>query len=167
MGNGLSGLCNGCIAFYRKHISLSFCTSIDSQLIGSATAIPRDFLENPRILELISHDTGSSTSSGVETHGLSPIANSILGGAVTHQQNASESRIGVQVRKGLGVAKSDGAGLPRFKGLSKPGGSGSVSIIAERKSKKTDWLQQQSASGPKFSITLWKSRGVEDKLKQV
>ncbi|KAF8238077.1 hypothetical protein L208DRAFT_1375366 [Tricholoma matsutake] len=110
MANRLSGSCNGCIAFYR-----------------SATVIPREFVGNLRILELISHNssTGSDTLSVVES--LSPVTNSILANAVTHQENASESRIGVQVCKG--AAKSDGAGLPCFKGLSKMVGSGAVNQI--------------------------------------
>lgn len=118
--------------------------------------IPQEFVRNSRILELISHNnsTGSDALSVVE-RSLSPVTNSILANVVTHQENASESRIGVQVRKG--ATKSDGAGLPCFKGLSKMVGSSAVSITAERKLKKSDWLQQQSTSGPKFLIALWKS----------
>ena len=82
--------------------------------------IPQEFVGNSRILELISHDSSSSTLSVVES--LSPIASSILASAVTHQETASESRIGVQVCKG--ATKSDGAGLPCFKGLSKLVGNG-------------------------------------------
>ena len=110
---------------------------------------------NSRILELL-NDAGSS--SGIVDN-LSPVANSILASAVTHQENASESRIGVQVRKGS--TKSDAAGLPRFKNLAKSFGTNAVNITTERKNKKADWSQQQLTKGPKFSITLWKSRGVE------
>ena len=94
---------------------------------------------------------------------LSSTASSILATAVAHQENASESRIGVQVNKGISQSKL--TGLQRFKAITKSGGSGS--ILAERKAKKADWVQQQSTTGPKFSITLWKSRGVEDKPKLV
>ena len=117
---------------------------------------------NSRILELLN----DASSSPCTVDNLSTLANSILASAVTHQENASESRIGVQVRKGS--TKSDAAsGLPRFKNLAKSAGGGTVSIAAERKIKKADWYQQQSTKGPKFSITLWKSLGVEGKPKQV
>jgi hypothetical protein len=118
---------------------------------------------NPKILDLLIN-AGASDSTSIVGN-ISPTANSILASAVIHQENASESRIGVQVRKG--VAKPETAGLPRFKSLSKSAVSGAVSITAERKMKKTDWVQQQSTMGPKFSIALWKSQGVQDKPKQV
>ena len=117
---------------------------------------------NSQILGLLSDADASSGT----VDKLSTVANSILTSAVAHQENASESRIGVQVRKGS--TKSDAAsGLPRFKNLAKSVGSGTVSITAERKNKKTDWFQQQLTKGPKFSITLWKSLGIEAKPKQV
>lgn len=98
---------------------------------------------------------------------LSSSANSILGIAVAHQESASESRIGVQVRKGS--TKPNTGGLPRFKALQKPETSTKrgTSILAERREKKADWTQQQSITGPKFVVMLWKSPGVEEKPKQV
>ncbi|KAF8805081.1 hypothetical protein BYT27DRAFT_7258664 [Phlegmacium glaucopus] len=146
MSNGLSGLCNGCIDFYRL-----------------ASAIPQEFMENLRIMELLTSD---GTVSGAGLPGvfsnLSSTANSILSTAVAHQETASESRIGVQVRRGS--TKSEPAGLACFKNLQKSGGG---SILAEQKDKKTDWVQQQLMTGPKFSITLWKCWGIEEKPKQL
>lgn len=161
MTNRLSGLCNGCIAFYSTPIFQNLSPLLIIQLSESAATIPREFTRNPRILELLNNQTSSSSSTLGVVEGLSPTANSILASAVIHQENASTSRIGVQVRKG--------AGLPRFKGLSslKSVGGDTFSITAERKAKKADWVQQQSTIGPKFSIALWKSRGIEDKPKQV
>lgn len=96
---------------------------------------------------------------------LSSTASSIISSAVAHQETASESRIGVQVHRGS--TRLEPAGLTRFKNLQKSGGNKTVSIRGERKEKKVDWIEQQSAIGPKFSITLWKSHGAEEKPKQV
>ncbi len=99
MANKLSGLCNGCIEFYRKFI---FCllplVFTDSQLTGSAAAIPKEFMGNPTILELLNGEAvpGSCTLGVGES--LSLRGSSILANAVTYQESASESRIGVQVR---------------------------------------------------------------------
>lgn len=117
-------------------------------------------MANPRILELLNNDPTSD--SGRTVANLSSTTNSILEATVSHQESTSGSRIGVQVRKGS--MKPDTGGLSRFKGLQKSAG---VSILAERKAKKIDWIQQQSTTGPKFAITLWRSRGVEDKPRQV
>ena len=101
---------------------------------------------------------------GDSDNSLSSTSSSILATAVTHQENVSESRIGVQVNKGTSQSKL--TGLQCFKAITKAGGS-SGSILAERKAKKADWVQQHSVTGPKFSITLWKSRGIKDKPKLV
>ncbi|KAF8967103.1 kinase-like domain-containing protein [Flammula alnicola] len=141
MSNRLSGLCNGCITFYQ-----------------SASAIPREFMANAKIMELLTGDATSVTN-------ISSAANSIISSAVTHQETASESRIGLQVRRGS--TRSEPAGLKRFKNTHKSGGSGTLSIRAERKEKKADWIEQQATTGPKFSVTLWKCHGIQEKPKQV
>ena len=121
-------------------------------------------MSNLKILDLL------VTTSAIPGHrgavnNLSSTMSSILGTAVDYQESVSESRIGVQVHRGS--MKSDDGGLARFKNLQKSGGSGTTSILAERRNKKADWVQQQSTIGPKFSVTLWKCRGVEEKPKQV
>lgn len=80
-------------------------------------------MTNLKILELLN---GNTTPAGVVAN-LSSTTNSILGAAVTHHENTSESRIGVQVHKGS--TKPDAGGLPHFKNLQKSGGG---SILAER-----------------------------------
>ena len=112
----------------------------------------------PKILQQLLPD--GDAGAGSATGSLSSTTTSVLAEAVSHQESASDSRLGVQVRRG--PHKPEPTGLPRFKNLSK-----SSSILAERKGKKADWVEQQSMKGPKFSITLWKSRGVEDKPKLV
>lgn len=109
-----------------------------------------------KIMELLAGDATRPASF------ISSAASSILGTAVAHQETASGSRIGLQVRRG--TTRSEPVGLARFKNLPKPGGS---SIRVERKEKKTDWIQQKATTGPKFSVTLWKCRGVDAKPKQV
>ena len=121
-------------------------------------------MTNPRILELLNNDP---TSDAGTVANLSSTTNSILEATVSHQESASGSRIRVQVCRGS--VKPDAGGLPRFKGLQKSAGNGPVgiSILAERKAKKIDWIQQQSTTSPKFVVTLWRSWGVEDKPRQV
>ncbi len=126
-------------------------------------------MANTRILELISSQPESDMGSGLQipppgaAENLSSTAHSILGSAVAHQENASESRIGLQVRKGSTKSFTNG-GLTRFKNLQRSDTSAKGgSILAERKEKKTDWLKQQATSGPKIFAILYISRSVEDK----
>jgi hypothetical protein len=126
--------------------------------VESASAIPREFMTNAKIMELLSCGAASSISS---------TASSIISSAVTHQETASESRIGLQVHRGSTLARSEPAGLKRFKNIQKSSGSSTVSIRAERKDKKGDWIEQQAISGPKFSVTLWKCHDIQEKPKQV
>jgi hypothetical protein len=125
-------------------------------------------MEIPRIMqqlrpnsefELEGHATSSISSA---TGNLSSTTTSVLAAAVSHQEFASDSRLGIQNHQGN--RKPEPAGLARLKNLSK---SKSTSHLAERRQKKGDWVDQQTVKGPKFSITLWKSRGVEDKPKLV
>jgi hypothetical protein len=172
MSNRLSGLCKGCIDFYSEHLSLplGLLSSLDVGP-GMASAVPREFMSNSRILDLITTASGASATAGDGPPGvidnLSSTTSSILGTAVAYQESASTSRIGVQVHKGS--TKSEAGGLARFKNLRKSEGSSTrpTSILAERRNKKAEWVQQQSITGPKFSVTLWKCRGVEAKPKQV
>lgn len=113
-------------------------------------------MANKKIMELLNSDTD-----------LSSAASSIMSSAVAHQETASESRIGLQVRRGSASLRSEPPGLKRFKNTHKSGGSGTVSIRVERKERKTDWIEQQATTGPKFSVTLWKCHGIQGKPKQV
>lgn len=122
--------------------------------IGSASVIPREFIMNTKIRELLSSNDN-----------LSSAASSIMSSAVVHQETASESRIGLQVRRGS--TRLEPPGLKRFKNTHKSAGSGTVSIRVERKERKAEWVEQQATTGPKFSVTLWKSRGIQEKPKQV
>ena len=134
-------------------------------LLVSAPSIPREFMGIPRIMKQLrpDHDSeleGNATSSA--TGNLSSTTTSVLVAAVSHQKFASDSRLGVQIHQGS--RKPEPAGLARLKNISK---SKSTSHLAERRQKKSDWVDQQAVKGPKFSITLWKTRGVEDKPKPV
>jgi len=111
-------------------------------------------MANTKIMELLSSNTN-----------LSSAASSIMSSAIAHQETASESRIGLQVRRGS--TRSEPPGLKRFKNAHKSGGSGTVSIRVERKERKADWIEQQATTGPKFSVTLWKCHGIQEKPKQV
>ena len=127
-------------------------------LVGSASAIPREFMANAKIMELLTSDTAYISN-------LSSATSSIISSAVAHQATASESRIGLQVCQGS--TRSEPPGLKRFKNTHKSGGSGTVSIQVEQKEKKADWIEQQATTGPKFSVTLWKCHGIQEKPKQV
>ena len=115
-------------------------------------------MANPRIMGLLASDAAPSTD-------MSSTASTIISSAVAHQETASESRIGVQVRRGN--ARPEPVGLSRFKNSKKLRDSGTISIRTERKDKKADWTEQKAMTGPKFSVTLWKGRGIEEKSKQV
>ena len=87
MSNHLSGLCNRCIASivnFRSYLK-SGSTNIPIS-IGSASAIPQEFMAIAKIMELLSSNTN-----------LSSAASSIMSSAITHQEMASESQIGLQV----------------------------------------------------------------------
>jgi hypothetical protein len=115
-------------------------------------------MANKKIMELLNSDTD-----------LSSAASSIMSSAVAHQETASESRIGLQVHRGSTSLRSEPPGLKRFKNTHKSGSSasGTVSIRVERKERKTDWIEQQATTGPKFSVTLWTCHGIQEKPKQV
>jgi hypothetical protein len=129
--------------------------------VESASAVPREFMANTKIMELLISDSDAAAS----ITNLSSTASSIISSAVAHQETASESRIGLQVRRGS--TRSEPAGLKRFKNTQKSGGSSTVSIRAERKDRKGDWIEQQATTGPKFSVTLWICHDIHEKPKQV
>jgi hypothetical protein len=172
MGGTISGLCNSCISYYCKPVFLIFILVTNMRIINllvSVPSIPREFMEIPRIMKQLrpDHDielelAGNATSSA--TGNLSSTTTSVLAAAVSHQEFASDFRLGVQIHRGSRKPQAEPAGLARFKNLSK---SKSTSHLVERKQKKGDWVDQQMVKGPKFSITLWKTRGVEDKPKPV
>jgi hypothetical protein len=122
--------------------------------IGSASAIPCEFMANAKIMELLSSNIN-----------LSSAASSIMSSAIAHQETASKYQIGLQVRQGS--MRLEPPELKRFKNTHKSGGSGTVSIRVKRKERKADWIEQQATMGPKFSVTLWKCHSIQEKPKQV